>query len=73
MQYSFDNKDWQDLNAIMRCFTQILLTIQEMAQSPLEEDREIAENIQNRIFYEETNTTECFLYSVAIKTKVSAI
>ncbi|KAN0086534.1 Timeless domain containing protein [Elaphomyces granulatus] len=54
MQYSFDNKDWQDLNAIMRCFTQILLTIQEMAQSPLEEDREIAENIQNRIFYEET-------------------
>ncbi|KKK23440.1 hypothetical protein P175DRAFT_0460808 [Aspergillus ochraceoroseus IBT 24754] len=54
MQYSFDNKEWEDLNAAMRCFTQILLTIQEMAQSPLEEDQEIAENIQNRIFYEET-------------------
>jgi replication fork protection complex subunit Tof1/Swi1 len=38
----------------MRCFTQILLTVQEMAQSPLEDDQEIADNIQNRIFYEET-------------------
>ncbi|KAL4937404.1 hypothetical protein BDV06DRAFT_232624 [Aspergillus oleicola] len=54
MQTSLDNKEWEDLNAAMRCFTQILLTIQEMAQSPLEEDQEIAENIQNRIFYEET-------------------
>ncbi|OJJ55758.1 hypothetical protein ASPSYDRAFT_81112 [Aspergillus sydowii CBS 593.65] len=54
MQYSLDHKEWEDLNAAMRCFTQILLTIQEMAQSPLEEDQEIAENIQNRIFYEET-------------------
>ncbi|KAL4932287.1 putative DNA repair protein (Tof1) [Aspergillus undulatus] len=54
MQNSLDNKEWEDLNAAMRCFTQVLLTIQEMAQSPLEDDQEIAENIQNRIFYEET-------------------
>ena len=54
MQTSYDNKEWQDLNASMRCFTQILLTVQEMAQSPLEDDQEIADNIQNRIFYEET-------------------
>ncbi|KAJ5170525.1 Timeless protein [Penicillium coprophilum] len=54
MQSSLDNKEWEDLNAQMRCFTQILLTVQEMAVSPLEEDQEIAENIQNRIFYEET-------------------
>jgi replication fork protection complex subunit Tof1/Swi1 len=54
MQSSYDHKEWQDLNAGMRCFTQILMTVQEMAQSPLEEDQEIAENIQNRIFYEET-------------------
>ncbi|KAL1999041.1 hypothetical protein VTN02DRAFT_5156 [Thermoascus thermophilus] len=54
MQYSLDHKEWQDLNAAIRCFTQILLTVQEMALSPLEEDQEIAENIQNRIFYEET-------------------
>lgn len=54
MQYAVDNKDWEDLNAEMRCFTQILLTVQEMATSPIEEDQEIAENIQSRIFYEET-------------------
>jgi replication fork protection complex subunit Tof1/Swi1 len=54
MQSSLDNKEWEDLNAQMRCFTQILLTVQEMAASPLDEDQEIAENIQNRIFYEET-------------------
>lgn len=54
MQNALDSKDWQDLNACMRCFTQILLTVQEMAISPLEDDQEIAENIQNRIFYEET-------------------
>ncbi|KAH0565660.1 hypothetical protein GP486_000950 [Trichoglossum hirsutum] len=55
MRESYDMKQWQDLNAGMRCFTQILLTIQQMAESPLEEDQEIAENIQNRLFYEETN------------------
>jgi replication fork protection complex subunit Tof1/Swi1 len=54
MQYGLDNKEWEDLNAAMRCFTQILLTVQEMGQSALEEDQEIADNIQNRIFYEET-------------------
>ena len=54
MQVSFDNKEWQDLSASMRCFTQILQTVQEMAQSPLEDDQEIADNIQSRIFYEET-------------------
>jgi replication fork protection complex subunit Tof1/Swi1 len=55
MRESYDMKQWQDLNAGMRCFTQILLTVQQMAESPLDEDQEIAENIQNRLFYEETN------------------
>ncbi|KAE8444418.1 hypothetical protein EG329_000618 [Mollisiaceae sp. DMI_Dod_QoI] len=54
MDFSFENKSWQDLSAAMKCFTQILLTVQEMSESPLEEDQEIAENILNRIFYEET-------------------
>jgi len=54
MQTAYDSKEWQDLNASMRCFTHILLTVQEMANSPVEEDQEIADNIQNRIFYEET-------------------
>ncbi|KAK4981180.1 Topoisomerase 1-associated factor 1 [Elasticomyces elasticus] len=54
LQRSFDEKNWQDLNAEMRCFTRILLTVQEMSMSASEDDQEIAENIQNRIFYEET-------------------
>lgn len=54
MQRTMDDKDWQELNAGMKCFTQILQTIQEMSESPFEDDQEIAENIQNRIFYEES-------------------
>ncbi|KAJ4338570.1 Topoisomerase 1-associated factor 1 [Didymella glomerata] len=54
MQRSQDEKAWQDLNAGMKCFTQILLTVHEMSESGLEDDQEIAENIQNRIFYEES-------------------
>ena len=54
MQDRFEGSAWLDVNAGMRCFTQILLTVQEMSESALEEDQEIAENIQNRIFYEES-------------------
>ena len=53
MQEAFDNKEWHNLQATLLCFTQILLTVQSMAESKNEEDQEIAENIQNRIFYEE--------------------
>jgi replication fork protection complex subunit Tof1/Swi1 len=53
MNTTFENKSWQDLSAAMKCFTQILLTVQEMSESPLEDDQDIAENILNRIFYEE--------------------
>ncbi|KAL8681406.1 MAG: hypothetical protein Q9186_002481 [Xanthomendoza sp. 1 TL-2023] len=54
MQDRLDMKAWRELNAGTRCFTQILLIVQDMAESTLEDDQEIAENIQNRIFYEET-------------------
>ncbi|KAI5236327.1 timeless-domain-containing protein [Aureobasidium subglaciale] len=54
IQQSLDDKEWSDLHACMRAFTQILLTVTAMADSPSEDDQEIAENIQNRIFYEET-------------------
>lgn len=54
MQDRLDMKSWREVQAGARCFTQILLIVQEMADSPIEEDQEIAENIQNRIFYEET-------------------
>jgi replication fork protection complex subunit Tof1/Swi1 len=54
MENSYESKLWPDLSAAMKCFTQILLTVQEMTESPLEDDQDIAENILNRIFYEET-------------------
>lgn len=53
MQRAFDEKNWQDLQATLLCFTQILLTVQSMSESRDDEDQEIAENILNRIFYEE--------------------
>ncbi|KAI9886911.1 MAG: Topoisomerase 1-associated factor 1 [Watsoniomyces obsoletus] len=54
MQTSYDEHEWQDLKSGMRCFTQILLTVQEMSESALEDDQSIAENILSRLFYEET-------------------
>lgn len=53
MQRFYDERSWQDLRSTLVCFTQILCTVQNMAESKYEEDQEIAENIQNRIFYEE--------------------
>ncbi|KAH7166026.1 timeless protein-domain-containing protein [Dactylonectria macrodidyma] len=50
---SYEYKDWHELTAVMRCFTQILLTVQEMADSGNEDDEEIAENVLSRLFYEE--------------------
>ncbi|ERS99310.1 replication fork protection complex subunit Tof1/Swi1 [Sporothrix schenckii 1099-18] len=51
---SNNDKDWPELMVVMRCFTQILLTVQEMSESKSEDDEEIAENILSRLFYEET-------------------
>ena len=53
MQQGLDTNLWRDVDAGTRCFTQILLIVQEMSESSVEEDQEIAENTQNRIFYEE--------------------
>ena len=50
---SYNEKDWPQLSTVMRCFTQILLTVQEMSESGNEEDEEIADNTLNRLFYEE--------------------
>jgi replication fork protection complex subunit Tof1/Swi1 len=54
LQKSFDDKQWEDLNAGARCMSQILMTVKEMTASSLEIDQEISENLQNRLFYEET-------------------
>ncbi|CAM1508264.1 Fc.00g051120.m01.CDS01 [Cosmosporella sp. VM-42] len=50
---SYEYKDWHELTAVMRCFTQILLTVQEMTESGNEDNEEIAENVLSRLFYEE--------------------
>ncbi|KAG5932694.1 Topoisomerase 1-associated factor 1 [Claviceps sorghi] len=50
---SYDVKDWAELTSVMRCFTQILLTVQEMTETGNEDDQEIAENVLSRLFYEE--------------------
>ncbi|KAL0943986.1 topoisomerase 1-associated factor 1 (timeless protein) [Colletotrichum truncatum] len=54
MHDSWEHKEWPTLTAAMRCFTQILLTVQEMAESGNEDNEEIAENILSRLFYEDS-------------------
>lgn len=54
MQSAQDEKNWREMTACMRCFSQILCTVQEMLDSPLDEDQEIADNILSRIFYEQS-------------------
>ena len=53
MQRFHDEKSWPDLHCTLLAFTRILETISSMAQSKDEEDQDIEENIQQRIFYEE--------------------
>jgi len=53
MQRQLEDKSWHDLHTSMMAFTQIMLTVSAMADSKSEDDQEIAENIQSRIFYEE--------------------
>ncbi len=53
MSADYEDKNWADLEAEIKCFSQILLTVQDMFESPHEEDQEIAENALSRIFYEE--------------------
>ena len=54
MDRAYSDKDWPLLTAVMRCYTQIFLTVQEMSDSGHEEDQEIADNTLSRLFYEET-------------------
>ncbi|CCJ28428.1 unnamed protein product [Pneumocystis jirovecii] len=54
MRESFDLKIWKELHVGMECFKQILLIINCMTASS-EEYQEIANNMQNNIYYEEHN------------------
>ncbi|KAG6118702.1 Topoisomerase 1-associated factor 1 [Claviceps sp. LM454 group G7] len=51
---SYETKDWTELTSVMRCLTQILLTVQDMTETGNEDDQEIAENVLSRLFYEES-------------------
>ncbi|EMR11327.1 hypothetical protein PNEG_00356 [Pneumocystis murina B123] len=54
MRESFDLKIWKELHSAMECFKQILLIINCMTTSS-QEYQEIADNMQNNIYYEEHN------------------
>ncbi|KAG5519184.1 hypothetical protein PMAC_002272 [Pneumocystis sp. 'macacae'] len=54
MRESFDLKIWKELHVGMECFKQILLIINSMTASS-KEYQEIADNMQNNIYYEEHN------------------
>lgn len=53
MQRSLDDKTWSTVHPCLLAFTQIMLSVWAMSESPSEDDQEIAENIQSRFFYEE--------------------
>ena len=58
MHQALEGREWRDLTAVMRCFTEILVTVQEMRECGREDDEEIAENILSRLFYEDA-THDC--------------
>lgn len=55
MQDSFDAKEWHILATGMRCFSQILMAIEEMTVSRLEEDQIVAETLLELVVYEAAN------------------
>ncbi|ANB11703.1 Tof1p [Sugiyamaella lignohabitans] len=56
MRESFEKGEFQNEDvcyASILCYKQVLLTIKDMDRSASEEDREIADNMKTRLFYEE--------------------
>jgi len=49
-----ENDRYKDVLTGMFCLKQILLTIQDLIHSHSEDDQEVAENLQSRLFYEES-------------------
>ncbi|KTW30789.1 hypothetical protein T552_00501 [Pneumocystis carinii B80] len=54
MRESFDLKIWKELHSAMECFKQILLIVNCMTISS-QEYQEIADNMQNNMYYDEHN------------------
>ncbi|RCI02751.1 Topoisomerase 1-associated factor 1 [Rhizopus stolonifer] len=55
MRIKLEEKSWFDLQMIVDCVRQILISIGVMYQSELEEHRTIAEHIQSNLYYEQTS------------------
>lgn len=55
MRTKIDDKAWFDVQVAADCLRQMLITISSMAQSEEEEHREIAEHIQQNLYYEQTS------------------
>jgi hypothetical protein len=54
MRQTIDEKGWLDVQACAECFKQMLLTINEMAESGNSEFVDIADYIQSNIYYEQS-------------------
>ncbi|KAI8992116.1 timeless protein-domain-containing protein [Mycotypha africana] len=54
MRIKLDEKGWFDVQMAAECFKQMLLVISTMNKSENEEYRDIAEHIQQNLFYEQT-------------------
>ncbi|PNS17159.1 Phosphatidylinositol 3-kinase tor2 [Sphaceloma murrayae] len=53
MQKNLDDKSYADVHTCLLAFTQIMQTVSTMSESAHEDDQDIAENMQARLFYEE--------------------
>lgn len=55
MQESLEKGEMHDMEVVyasMLCFTQILLVVRDMESSPSIDDRDVADNMEARLFYE---------------------
>lgn len=55
MRIKTDDKAWFEVQMAVDCFRQMLVTVGAMAKSDFEEHREVAEHIQQNLYYEQTS------------------
>ncbi|CEP15228.1 hypothetical protein [Parasitella parasitica] len=55
MRIRLDDKEWFDVQMAVDCFRQMLVTLGAMAKSDIEEHRQVAEHIQQNLYYEQAS------------------
>ncbi|EPB81380.1 hypothetical protein HMPREF1544_11910 [Mucor circinelloides 1006PhL] len=55
MRIKLEEKAWFDVQMTVDCFRQMLVTVGAMAKSDIEEHREVAEHIQQNLYYEQAS------------------